>query len=491
MSSTEPHEHTDHDHSAHDHSGHEHAEHQHTDPTLYRSPADAIAAPPEKLAYVAAFDRSGAQPDALITVDTDPDSPTYGQVLHQTELTTRGDELHHFGWNACSSALSHEGHHLPERRFLLLPGLRSSRIHVLDTEPDPVRPRLTRVVDAAELADKAGYSRPHTLHCGPNGVFMSCLGGANGADGPGGVALLDHATFDVLRAWESDRGPQELAYDVWWHLNHNVAVTSEWGTPSMIEDGIDPELLLGRKYGHALHFWQLDTGRHLQRVDLGDQYQMALELRPAHDPTQEWGFVGVVVSVEDLSASVWLWHREGEGFAVTKVIDIPAEPAKAEDLPPALQPFGAVPPLVTDINLSVDDKWLYVSAWGTGELFQYDVSDPFHPRLTASVRLGGIAGRTPHPADPAVPLTGGPQMVEVSRDGRRVYLTNSLYGSWDDQFYPGGIDPWLVKLDADPEQGGLSVDHRFFPHGEVFRGRRVHQTHLAGGDASSDSYCFV
>jgi methanethiol oxidase len=25
-------------------------------------------------------------------------------------------------------------------------------------------------------------------------------------------------------------------------------------------------------------------------------------------------------------------------------------------------------------------------------------------------------------------------MVEVSRDGRRVYITNSLYASWDDIF---------------------------------------------------------
>jgi selenium-binding protein 1 len=478
-------------HENHEHHG-EHAPqpHQPTDPTLYRTPADAIAAPAEKLAYVAGFDRAAARPDALFTIDTDPQSASYGQVLNTTELTTRGDELHHFGWNACSSALGHEGHHLPERRFLLLPGLRSSRIHVLDTEPDPVRPSVTRVIDAAELAEKAGYSRPHTLHCGPDGVFVSCLGGAGDQDGPGGVALLDHATFDVLRNWESDRGPQYLAYDVWWHLNHNVAVTSEWGTPSMMEDGVNPELLLGRKYGHALHFWQLDTGRHLQRVDLGDQYQMPLELRPAHDPGQQWGFVGVVVSVEDLSASVWLWHREGERFEVTKVIDIPAEPAKTEDLPPALQPFGAVPPLVTDINLSVDDKWLYVSAWGTGELHQYDVQDPFHPRKTASVRLGGIVGRAAHPSDPDTPLTGGPQMVELSRDGRRVYLTNSLYGSWDDQFYPGGVDPWLIKLDADPDHGGLAVDPRFFPHGAQFAGLRVHQTHLQGGDASSDSYCY-
>jgi 56kDa selenium binding protein (SBP56) len=75
------------------------------------------------------------------------------------------------------------------------------------------------------------------------------------------------------------------------------------------------------------------------------------------------------------------------------VIDIPAEPAEPGDLPPALQPFGAVPPLVTDI-------------------------------------------------------------------------------------------------DVDTETGGISLDPRFFPHGDEFRGLRVHQTRLQGGDASSDSYCF-
>ncbi|MEU7202177.1 selenium-binding protein SBP56-related protein [Streptomyces sp. NPDC045470] len=463
----------------------------HPDPTLYRTPSEAVAAPPEKLAYLVGFDRSARRPDALIVVDTDPASSSYGRVLHHADVPGLGDELHHFGWNACSSALAHEGHHQPERRYLLVPGLRSSRLHVFDTRPDPARPRLVKVIEPAELADAAGYSRPHTLHCGPGGVLLSCLGGAHGDDGPGGVALLDHETFDVLRAWETDRGPQRLAYDVWWHLQHNIAVTSEWGTPSMVENGVDPELLLGRAYGHALHFWELDSGRHLQRVDLGDEHQMVLELRPAHDPAATWGFAGVVVSVADLSASVWLWHREDDGrFTARKVITIPAEPAEKDALPPVLKPFGAVPPLVTDINLSVDDRWLYVSAWGTGELHQYDVSDPARPRRTASVRLGGITARQPHPAAPGLPLTGGPQMVELSRDGRRVYLTNSLYGAWDDQFYPDGIHPWLAKLDADPEHGGLAPDPRFFPHGEDFRGLRVHQTRLQGGDASSDSYCY-
>ena len=131
---------------------------------------------------------------------------------------------------------------------------------------------------------------------------------------------------------------------------------------------------------------------------------MVLELRPAHDPSKAWGFVDTVISAEDLSASVWLWHKDGDQWSVDEVITIPAEPADADDLPPLFKPFGAAPPLVTDIDLSVDDRWLYVSCWGTGELKQYDVSDPFHPRETASVRLGGIVRREPHPAAPDLPL---------------------------------------------------------------------------------------
>ncbi|GAB2616692.1 selenium-binding protein [Paractinoplanes abujensis] len=459
------------------------------DPTFYPTPRDAAGAPAEQLAYVAAFDRTAQQPDAIAVIDTEPSSDTYGRVVGWTDLPHTGDELHHFGWNACSSALCPTAPHPHvERRYLIVPGLRSSRLYVIDTKDDPRAPRIVKEISPEEFG-ASGYSRPHTIHCGPDGIYVSALGNATDGGGPGGIAVLDHTTFDVRGKWEADRGDQFLAYDFWWHLTRDVLVTSEWGTPDMIEDGIDPELLLGRKYGHRLHFWDLTKRTLVQTVDLGDQYQMTLELRPAHDPTREYGFVGVVVSVEDLSASIWLWHRVNGEFAVTKVIDIAAEPAATEDLPPALQPFGAVPPLVTDIDLSVDDKFLYVSCWGTGELKQYDVSDPFHPVEVGSVHLGGIVRRTPHPSFPDERLAGGPQMVEVSRDGRRVYVTNSLYGSWDDQFYPDGVGAWLAKIDV-AGTGGLTLDPRFFPHGDEFRGRRVHQTRLQGGDASSDSYCF-
>jgi selenium-binding protein 1 len=455
------------------------------DPTFYPSPRLAAEAPAETLAYVATINTDGSgRPDALAVVDVDPTSSNYGQVVGRLEMSSVGDELHHFGWNACSSALCpYAPHPHVERRFLIVPGIRSSRLYIVDTKPDPRQPHIVKVIEPEEVASKAGYTRPHTVHCGPEGIYISALGSPEGK-GPGGIFLLDHETFEIKGPWERDRGDQYLAYDAWWHLTQDVMLTSEWGTPDLIENGIIPEALMEKRYGRHVHIWDLRRRRHLETLAVDNDDQMVLELRPAHDPNKSYGFVGVVVRLRDLSSSVWLWHRNGGEWALEKVIEIPAEPADPALLPPALVPFEAVPPLVTDIILSVDDRFLYVSCWGTGELRQYDVSDPFHPKQTGSVHLGGIVRRTAHPR--SGPLNGGPQMVEVSRDGRRVYFTNSLYIAWDEQFYPEGLNGWMAKLDVNPE-GGISVDPNFFLE---FADVRAHQIRLQGGDASSDSYCF-
>lgn len=477
------------------------------DPTFYPSPRLAAEAPAEELAYVALLNPTGeGAPDAIGVVDVNPHSPSYGEFVGRTDMPGAGDELHHFGWNACSSHLCpHTPHAHVERRYLVVPGIHSSNIHILDTKADPRNPRLIKTIGKDELVAKAGYTSPHSVHCGPDGIYLNALGNAEG-DAPGGLFVVDHETFEVKGAWEKDRGPQMLAYDFGWHLGQDIVVTSEWGTPNMVKDGLNPELLLGGKYGNALHVWDLRRRKHLQKLELGPQYQMTLELRPARDPRKAYGFAGVVISLEDLSASVWLWYREGEEhpgngnghgrgpgggkdgeWKVRKVITIPAEPADPELLPPMLKGFGAVPPLITDLNLSLDDRFLYVSCWGTGELKQYDVSDPFNPVETGSVRIGGIVGRTAHPSNPAEALNGGPQMVEVSRDGKRVYFTNSLYSPWDAQFYPDGIQGWMAKVDVNPE-GGMTLDPDFLV--KTPAGIRPHQVRLQGGDASSDSFCY-
>src|SRR5215216_3410910 len=160
------------------------------DPTFYRSPGEAIAAPPERLAYVAAYDRAGKAKDAMAVIDVEESSDSFGRVVGWSELPTAGNELHHFGWNACSSALCHQGHgdhgQPLERRYLVVPGLRSSHIYVLDTKPDPRQPQLVRTIEADELAAKAGYSRPHTVHCGPGGSLCSTWAGPTATTAPAG-----------------------------------------------------------------------------------------------------------------------------------------------------------------------------------------------------------------------------------------------------------------------------------------------------------------
>jgi selenium-binding protein 1 len=455
------------------------------DPTFYPSARDAMEAPAEKLAYVATINPNGdGRADSMTVVDTDESSSTFGTIVGRADLPNVGDELHHFGWNACSAALCpYAPHPHVARRYLVVPGLRSSRIYILDVGDDPTAPKIVKTIEPDELARRTGYSRPHTSHCGPDALYMSALGAPNG-DGPGGIFIMDHETFEPLGRWEIDRGPQHLAYDFWWHLGYDTLVSSEWGTPNMVEDGIDPEALLGKRYGRHVHLWDLRKRTHLRSLEVGADDQMTLELRPAHDPTHAYGFVGVVTNVSNLAASIWLWHRTKGDWELTRVIEIPAEPAEADQLPPLLQGFGAVPALVTDIVLSLDDRYLYVSCWGTGELQQYDVSDPFHPKKTGSVKLGGIVANSAHPA--SGPVNGGPQMVELSRDGKRIYLTNSLYLAWDGQFYPSGIDGWMSRIDV-KDGGGIETNPDFFV---TFDKDRPHQVRLAGGDSSSDSFCY-
>jgi selenium-binding protein 1 len=84
---------------------HDHAAHEHAGPG-YASPEAARRQPPETFIYVAAlYEGTGInRPDFVAVVDVGAQSPTYGQIVHRTEMPNVGDELHDFGRNACSSA---------------------------------------------------------------------------------------------------------------------------------------------------------------------------------------------------------------------------------------------------------------------------------------------------------------------------------------------------------------------------------------------------
>src|SRR5215204_4943331 len=108
---------------------------------FYTSPADARDAPPEDVLYVACLHRGSGieEPDFLAVVDANPESDTYSQVIHRTSMPNVGDELHHFGWSVCSSAC----HSSLGRDTLIVPGMRSSRVHIIDIS-EPRRPRVAK-----------------------------------------------------------------------------------------------------------------------------------------------------------------------------------------------------------------------------------------------------------------------------------------------------------------------------------------------------------
>ena len=204
------------------------------DPTFHASPRLAMDAPPENFAYTLLLSPDFSKPDALAVIDVKRGSPSFSQVVHTVTMPCQGDEFHHFGWNACSSALSPlTGHAFLERRYLIIPGIRSSRIYIVDTKPDPTKAKIHKIIEPEEVFKKTGYSRPHTVHCGPEGIYVSALGGGgkDGTDGPPGIFIMDCETFEILGRWELDRGPQKLHYDFWWNLPRDYMVTSEWAPP--------------------------------------------------------------------------------------------------------------------------------------------------------------------------------------------------------------------------------------------------------------------
>jgi methanethiol oxidase len=432
--------------------------------SLYASPKDAMQAPPEEFLYLACLHTGTGveKPDFLAVVDAEK-----GQIVHETPLPNVGDELHHFGWNRCSSAC-----HGPDRSHLIVPGFRSSRIHVVNVADDPRRPRIEKVIEPEELIAKTGYTRPHTVHCMPgDNVVVSMLGDADGG-GSGGFAVLDAKTFEVKGRWENGGEVPAFNYDFWYQPRKNALVSSEFGEPNAYEGGFDPAHVEAGRYGRQIHFWNLETREREQTIDLGEKGLVPLEIRWLHDPDAEQGFVGAA-----LSSVMWHFHRSNGSWAAEPVIEEEAVPLEGWPFP--------VPGLITDLVLSMDDRFLYLANWLHGDVRQYDVSDPTRPKQTGQVWLGGVIGKQ---SDAGLELNGGPNMIQLSYDGRRLYVTNSLYSTWDNQFYPE-LRSWLTRIDCDPN-GGMELDRDFFVdfHDRPDGPARAHEVRLQGGDCTTEIF---
>ncbi|KAK3008283.1 hypothetical protein RJ639_015351 [Escallonia herrerae] len=423
----------------------------------YATPLDAMAGPRESLIYVTCiYTGTGIEkPDYLSTVDTDPSSKTYSKVIHRLPMPHIGDELHHSGWNACSSC---HGDPSAARQFLVLPSLVSSRIYAVDTQKDPRSPSLHKVVDPEDIVRKTGLAYPHTAHCLASGdVMVSCLGDKDGKAEGNGFLLLD-SEFNVKGRWEKPGHSPLFGYDFWYQPQHKTMISTSWGAPAAFTSGFNLQHVSDGLYGRHLHVYSWPDGELKQTIDLGSSGLLPLE---------------IAISVKPLKVQNWI--------------------------------LPEMPGLITDFLMSLDDRYLYLVNWLHGDIRQYNIEDPKNPVLKGQVWVGGLIQKgssvfveaedgTRYQVDvPQVQgnrLRGGPQMIQLSLDGKRLYVTNSLFSKWDKQFYPEVVEKGsqMLQIDVDTEKGGLAINPKFYvdfgaePDGPSL----AHEMRYPGGDCTSD-----
>ena len=102
--------------------------------------------------------------------------------------------------------------------------------------------------------------------------------------------------------------------------------------------------------------------------------------------------------------------------------------------------------------------------------------------------MGGLLGKAP--IVNGVKIAGGPQMYQLSLDGKRMYVTTSLFSTWDNQFYPeirtkGGV---MLMIDCDVKNGGMKINEDFVVNfgNEPNGPSRCHESRYPGGDCTSD-----
>ena len=242
---------------------------------------------------------------------------------------------------------------------------------------------------------------------------------------------MDCETFEVLGRWEIDRGPQKLHYDFWWNLPRDYMVSSEWALPPQFENGI----VAGGSAGQQIRppAALLGSARPAQRADH----------RPRRQPPDgARGPAGARSGRANTASSA-----SSSTPPISKARSGPGGARAANSTPRRRRPSRPSPRRRTSCRRCCRAsarcrRWSPTStcrsttasstsrAGAPARCGSTTSAIRCKPKLAGSVHIGGIARRTPHPNGKA--FGGGPQMVEISRDGKRVYFTNSLYSTWDD-----------------------------------------------------------
>jgi methanethiol oxidase len=385
----------------------------------------------------------GDEQDKLVTVDVNPKSPTYGQVINSLSVGGR-NEAHHSGYT-------------DDRRYLWAGGLDTNKIFIFDVHTDPAKPTLAKVIDDFVKAS-GGVVGPHSFFALPGRMMISAL--SNNKDHGGRTALVEYTnegefvetywmpTDDNLQgAVKTGQFADGYGYDVRFLPAKNIMVTSSFTGWSnyMMDFGkmlADEEAM--KRFGNTAMVWDLHQRKPLKIFDIPGA---PLEIRCA------WGN-NYCFTTTALTSKIWLIYEDrDEGWTATEVGTI-GDPSKV--------------PLPVAFSISADDSTLWINTFMDGSTRRFDVTDPFNAKLVGTYKIGSQVN-----------------MVSQSWDGERLYFTSSLLGNWDKK---GADDEQFLRMfhwDGENLTKGFEVD--FYEeklgraHLITFNSRSLFEKNLAEG----------
>jgi selenium-binding protein 1 len=367
--------------------------------------ADHRSAKQERYLYITTIAQSASDPDFIAVVGADPHRADYGRIVDRVDMPKVGDELHHFGY-------SHD------QRRLIVPGLFSNRVHVFDVKEGGRELRL-RAVNEDLVAD-SGYVVPHGVMAMHGKLIAPMIGSATDSTRPGGLVELNDRTgaFERYFGPGPDRTPGSLEptymYDFAMPPKGDRGISTTFGPPALCGGGIDPTCL-----GDEVAVWDTEQEKVIQTADLGAN-NGALMVRFVNAKGVRRAFINTPGT-----SAVWLADDDDHDGVF--------------DFQQVLGPDDGLQ-IPADLLLSYDGRHMYVTNWFADTVQQYDISDPFEPKLNSTVTL-------PHP-----------NMLRLSRDNGRLYVTNSLLTPWDNDadFGPARNDEYgLWGFHVDQATGKL------------------------------------
>lgn len=352
---------------------------------------------PEKLLYVWCVDADAKDNDFLAVVDVDKQSPNYSKIVYQLDVGSKGNETHHFGYT-------------DDRTHIWGLTLFSSRVFLIDVASDPAKPRLVKTLE--NPGAQAGFASPHSPYALPGRMLISFLSAKDGGL-PTGLAEFTNDGQFIRKIGLPKDAP--YGYDVAIKPDLNRMVTSQF---TFYNNYKKPLAEMDFKaFGSDILVWDYRERKVLQKLKTGGG---PLECRWSLKEGTNHGFTNCL-----LENSLWVWEgvpggsktRNDSHYTARKLCDTGKLPA--------------------DLRQSPDDRYLFVSCFGSDEIQQWDVSDLKNPKLFSTLQPGVH-----------------PNMMHVTGDGKRMYISNSLLSTADRT-----QDFWIKLANVTPE--GMKLDLGF------------------------------